>query len=396
MARNPLQVQLVIDRVRCHEGGDGVGGAEPYLWTVFFKLDGDTVALGDDLFLQGRATVMPTPGSHGNLGDGDVDEGEALVVPSAIGELVTTLRPIPVPAWVTEAFGVQDVGGVVGVVTVLMEEDDVGHAGAEAGHAALDAFVRQSLDGLVPILGIPERRVTHEDADALTRSTERGIVDALRSAQAGWESVVAWLDVDERIGHEVFTFAHDDLAGSVCHGFSTRWRSEGDWELSGQVTAAPPCPAAAVLAVLRELGLLGVDAERHGAQIFLDVRRSTFAGNPELAAWWSLARRNSACIARVIHGDPVLARDIVAPLMSTLLAAAIDPDAPLPAATLVAMEALLRALAARGNRRLRIDAKAAMGVLPQLHGHSLASAAMVLCGGAPARRPRRPPSWLLG
>lgn len=389
MARNSLQAQLVLDRIRCHDEGDGIGSAEPYLWTVFFKVDGDTVALGDDLFLHGHATVIPTPGSHGNLGDTDVDEGDDIAIPAAIGELVTTLRPIPVPAWVTDAFGVEDVGGVLGVVTVLMEEDNVSHAGAEAGHAALDAFVRQALDGLIPTLGVTHSEVTDDDIDALTQGAEDAIAEAIESAQSGWENFVSWLNADDQIGNHVFTFSHDALAATGVQEFARRWESEGDWELLGRVSAAATCPAEAVMAVLRALGLVQADVERHTLDVIREHRMTSFAGSRELGAWWALARRNTASMSQVLLADPAISRGLLAPLMNMLAAAAIDPDAPLPDASIVAMDGLLRAFVDQGNRRLRIDAKAALGVLPKLRGESLASAAAVLTHEPPTRKPRR-------
>lgn len=99
MGRDNLQTYVSLDRIHCYDEGDGIGSAEPYLWTVFSKVDGDTVVLGDDLFLHGTATVVTTPGSHGNLGDSGVDGGDTVAIPAAIGECQTTLKPIPVPAW---------------------------------------------------------------------------------------------------------------------------------------------------------------------------------------------------------------------------------------------------------------------------------------------------------
>jgi hypothetical protein len=392
MPRQSLQARLLFDRIRCHGEGDGIGSAEPYLWTVFFKLDGDTVTLGDDLFLHGSATVIPTPGSHGNLGDDDVGQGDEIAIPSAIGELVTTLRPIPVPGWVTEAYGVEDVGGVIGAVAVLMEEDDGGHAGAEAGHAALDAFVRQALDGVVPSLGIARAKVTRHDADALTDGALEAIAEAIQAAQSSWEHFAGWLDADDQLGHAVFGFGHDELVAMARSGgrsFSQRWRSEGDWELAGRISAAPTCPAEAVLGVLRALALVDAQAERRMLEVIREMRRRSFAGNRELGAWWMLAQRNTACFAEVLHSDPALARGLVVPLVSTL--AAIDPDAPLPESALVAMETLLQAFMDQGNRRLRIDAKAAVGVLAKLRGESLTGAAEVLANETPTRKRRRSP-----
>jgi hypothetical protein len=67
MARTPLLARMTLDEIRCNEEGDGFGSAEPYLWTVFFKIDGDTVIVGDDTFLQGECTIMASDGSHGNI-----------------------------------------------------------------------------------------------------------------------------------------------------------------------------------------------------------------------------------------------------------------------------------------------------------------------------------------
>ena len=54
---NDLKIDLKLDRVHCHDEGDGPGNAEPYLWTVFWKVDGETVVVNSDgpspVFVQG-------------------------------------------------------------------------------------------------------------------------------------------------------------------------------------------------------------------------------------------------------------------------------------------------------------------------------------------------------
>src|SRR5215468_8222407 len=97
MALNLIRVNLELDTLKCYDEGDGWGSAEPYLWTVFFKVDGSTVHVTDSFTLSGPPTVETTPGSHGNLGDTDVDAGDTLTIPSAIGEYETILSPIPGP-----------------------------------------------------------------------------------------------------------------------------------------------------------------------------------------------------------------------------------------------------------------------------------------------------------
>src|SRR4051812_1199534 len=71
----PLFVEFNIDKLKCIDEGDGSGDAEPYLWIVFFKFDGDTVVVDNTngFMLKGTATVIGTPGDHGNLGVAEVD-----------------------------------------------------------------------------------------------------------------------------------------------------------------------------------------------------------------------------------------------------------------------------------------------------------------------------------
>lgn len=147
MARDILNLTLQLDHIHCFDEGDGWGNAEPYLWTVFFKIDGTTCQVTEDLRLSGTATVITTPGSHGNLGTTDVDAGDDVSIPEPIGLFQTTLKPIPTPASLSGL--VPDVPGVAGVACILMEEDNVSDDGAEAGHAALNAGVRNALDQII-------------------------------------------------------------------------------------------------------------------------------------------------------------------------------------------------------------------------------------------------------
>ena len=71
----------LLVHVRTDEG-DGWGSAEPYLWTVFFLVDGSTISVNSGLTLSGDATMHFTPGSHGNLPNDDVDAGAPTCLPA--------------------------------------------------------------------------------------------------------------------------------------------------------------------------------------------------------------------------------------------------------------------------------------------------------------------------
>lgn len=100
-SRNPLNLTIQLNSIHCIDEGDGPGTAEPYIWILFYKIDGDTVRFGneDDIgeqLLRGAVTVERRNGAHGNLLIDDVDEGDSISIPTTIGRWETVLQPIPV------------------------------------------------------------------------------------------------------------------------------------------------------------------------------------------------------------------------------------------------------------------------------------------------------------
>lgn len=237
-----LNIELKLDLIACYEEGDGSGNAEPYLWTVFFKVDGDTLVVNSDgpsaPFLQGAPTVVGTPGNLGNLGTTNVAGRDRLPVPAIIGEYRTIMKPIPLT---TPILGLSEVGGMIGCVVVLMEEDKTPASAVARGHEAFDSQLRDRLAEVIATLSINKREPTEDDIAALSGQ----IGSAVTSAMGDGVNVLEWFfgfgDMDDQIGSAVFRFSHVQLeaSGGMSIPFSRRWQNEGDWELVGHIKAMP-------------------------------------------------------------------------------------------------------------------------------------------------------------
>lgn len=410
MGRKLIRVDLELDTIKCHDEGDGWGSAEPYLWTVFFKVDGATVQVTDALKLSGPPTVETTPGSHGNLGDTDVDEGDTLTIPSSIGEFETILSPIPGPPSIPT---LEDFGGVVGVVAVLMEEDNVTDDGAEAGHAALNAAVRDAIQAIINTRDISNQDVTEEDIKGFTDAVAGKIKDAIKEEQNFFENVWSWLNPDDTIGTKVFLFRHDDLDPSTVVEFSHRWENEGDWEIFGHISSSVLCPASAAKSLVEALLGKGAAAERSfemapdSATRFRTVHRADreatgrgaidleplrqfrdgdFRNLPGLARWFEIAERHSARLTWRTATNPELAQSLRG-VLDWGSAIASHPHAVISDEHIESARALAVDLSGLRSRRARIDASRVLEVLPLLKGKTNRQAMDLLGTIHPARHP---------
>jgi hypothetical protein len=148
------------------------------------------------------------------------------------------MKPIPLT---TPIFGKSEIGGMIGCIVVLMEEDNTSDTDAGRGHERLDSTVRDKLAELLGTLSISNPEPTQEDIDKMTDQIGSAVKDAIKDGV----SVVEWLlgfgNMDDQIGSAVFRFSHSELeaAGGSVIPFSRRWRSEGDWELFGHIQATP-------------------------------------------------------------------------------------------------------------------------------------------------------------
>ena len=427
MARDILQFNLELDRIFCHDEGDGWGDAEPYIWTIMFKVDGDTISVTDALGLSGNATVETSVGSQGNLGTTDVDEGDNVIVPANVGHYEGRLTPIPVPPPLNAL--VEDVSGVVGLVVVVMEEDNVSADGAEAGHQALNGAVTAAVNQIVATRTFSNPDITPDEIDEFTSSIESTISSAIQNQQNIFENLWAWLNPDDLIGQSVFMFTHDELAAGGTVSFSNRYRNEGDWEIFGHISSSVLCPADALDNLFA--GISGTRNQsasgRFSARSVIDTnalsqkstdkrslskvmqqlkdpapkvfdlaslrkfRDGPFKKYSGLSKWWGIFQRNSPAIVQTLLTEPSL-RKPAHELMSFMSEFAANPTDPIPKAKLdIAHELISQVKIKTDNRKLARDCSWVLEAIPYLRDKNGTDALKFLSKVAPARRPKKLP-----
>ena len=253
-----LQTLTCLDQIHCLRQAE-FGSSEPYLWTAFFKIEGDTVVLdlADDgrpgLFLNGACTFVATPGSHGDLRDRSVAEGDDVPIPAELGELGLSLTPIRA-AERTNLPPDFSVPGTVGVVVALLEENQASDEGAAAGHLAFDHALEQGINELIPTFGIRKQDPTPEDITGLIAKVASAVEDAIAGVQGFWRNVLSFLDGDELIGAQVFTAHGDAFAACPAQPIDARFQRllqeqagtaiVDDYRLTGEIVAIPAGPLA--------------------------------------------------------------------------------------------------------------------------------------------------------
>src|SRR5690349_7290290 len=270
-----LPTSVKLSSIYCRDEADGIGNAEPYLWTIFFKIDGETIKhTPNTLTLTGDAVFHFGPGSHGNLGTTSVDAGQTVQIPAAVGEWHNQLQPIIL----TQGSTTIPVPGIVGVIAVLMEQDNVSDGGAEKGHQALNDFVRTEINdfihniNLLDFIGVqnPQDKL-NELIDAMKKKIQDGaagvVSKAIEKAQGFWSNLWSGLNADDKIGSVVYTFSQQDIVQRrYTIALDQRWKNEGDWELFGTISAPNPCQAQLVAVNQQKTRISQVEAQIRNLQ----------------------------------------------------------------------------------------------------------------------------------
>jgi hypothetical protein len=240
MARGAVRIRVQIADVLCRDEADGVGDAEPYIWPVFFKIDGENYVVANGL--TGNPWTDARDGGHGNLNDDDVDAKDLVLVPEPVGLFDTVLKPIPVidPAY-KMSFG-DDLAGIVGVVVVLMEQDGWPDDVAETGYNALVDAVRLSIANLTTKFQHRSTPPAPDEIDAELKklkdralSIVRGaILDKFSGKQVAWYGSLG--NNDDQLGVATHYMDQDAFAKHPTREFIDRWTDDdtdgcGDWQV---------------------------------------------------------------------------------------------------------------------------------------------------------------------
>jgi hypothetical protein len=208
MSVTPMRVQIQLTEVGWGAPGSGRSGGQVYLWTVFFKIDGDKVSLGQNLKLQGTATVVAMPGNHGDLGSNDFGLNfGTLTIPANVGRYGTVLHGIPILGSL--------MSGVIGCVGIMMLQLDTPDDAISAGHNALNTSIQQQLDSLIPTFGLthpPTPATILADIATLQSNVQSAIIQAVANALSDWQKLATWLgfsNQDEQLMTAVFLGVQD-------------------------------------------------------------------------------------------------------------------------------------------------------------------------------------------
>jgi len=232
-----LSVMLKLEHMHCHEEADNFYSSEPYLWTVFFHADINTVTLGFDNMI---ATYTP----HANwttrgLYPNGVKAGDDVDIPASMGVRKVILDD--------GGAGI----GMVGVLFVLLEQDQTPGNAISAGHQALAEATNFALNDYVnskfPEIIEPTPSEIQIIADQIQGEVEDAIKDKL-----SWYHFLHDHDDVFGFGHQFLLY--DELSSLASQtppeqSFSARIHHEkvsqklvNDYEIFGKVLVRPYPP----------------------------------------------------------------------------------------------------------------------------------------------------------
>jgi hypothetical protein len=224
-----IRTQINLDSISrlVQQLSGGSGGFQPpqiptalswyamYLWTVFFKIDGDTVFVDENFKVQGTATVVGTPGDYGDLPTDP--NSNSVSIPTATGYFRTKLTPIPIRPLGTT------VPGVLGCVAILVAQNDTPDDAVAQGHQALNNSLQQALDALIASLTITNSTITDQEIQAIEQQVSSAVTSAITNALGLWSKILTGLHLENQasvLGTVIYRFSSSDLTSSPPAGIT--------------------------------------------------------------------------------------------------------------------------------------------------------------------------------
>lgn len=252
-----------LEQIRCIDEADGWGKGEPYLWTIFIKLGGDEIrqSSNDPDRLVGTPYYAFGQGSHGNIGGG-MDANDTREIPSIVGSFGASICTIEL-----ELLGnLIEIPGVIGVIAVLMEEDNISDDGAEAGHQALNQLVVSKVNSFISNLNLSDIFIeaftlvqgTNKSIEAgaievlknkfeelknqLINDGKSVIKNAIKGEQNIFENLWSWINGDDFVDSKMFLFTMNELIDNNNEAeISERFKEgDGDYVITGKITMTSP------------------------------------------------------------------------------------------------------------------------------------------------------------
>lgn len=216
--------------------------AAPYLWNIFFRIDGQCMKITERLRLDGRVMAHFSEGSHDNLGTEAIVLNQAIAIPQEVGEWSTLIEPLHLP------FFEQKIPAIFGLLSVCMEKGGVSPKGAEAGHQVLN---QEAVYAVNKILSEFEpKHIDLEDpmnsaqayfkkkADPFIKSIPLKVVAAVQKEQNIFQNFLSLVNKDEFVGVHVWTFTQRELfKNNGLLALKQDWEAKNGskWQIRGQI-----------------------------------------------------------------------------------------------------------------------------------------------------------------
>lgn len=144
-----------------------------------------------------------------------MDAGDVITIPTAIGRWKTVMVPVP-----SVESKLLQVGGALGVVVVVLEEDETPHAAAAAGHKAFNEAMQRELDALFPTFTIMDPTPTPDQLHELEDKISTAIHDAIEKKVNIGQWIAGWFGggQDDKIGTFTRIWTHGDLEDAITAG----------------------------------------------------------------------------------------------------------------------------------------------------------------------------------